>query len=433
MPGVVQAYEYGPPPRETGAPGDGTCADSGCHTGTGNPHTGASSNISITLSNGNTYTPGVVQHVQVKVTDSAQKKFGFELTARLASSPTSGQAGDFTTTDKLTQVVCDGFGSIKNNGSLCPSSTPVQFIQHTLSGYSASTAGSYTYSFDWTPPATAAGNIVLYASGNAANGDLSDQGDHIYTTSLTVTPAGPTNAPTITPSGIVPIFSSSTIIEPGSWNSIYGTNLTTGAGATWTTTNFVTTLDGTTVTVNGKPAYLWLVYPGQINFQAPDDTAVGTVNVAVTTSAGTATSTVTLGPYGPTFSMFDATYIAGVIPVTSGGAFGGGTYDYSGPAGHFGFSTRPVKKGETILLFGTGFGAAGVPAGQSFSGANKLPNNVKVVLGGVSMDLPVYEIGAGLYQINVTIPQNVGSGDQSLVATVANGLQTPSNVKLTIQ
>ena len=36
------------------------------------------------------------------------------------------------------------------------------------------------------------------------------------------------------------------------------------------------------------------VSPGQINPQAPDDTATGTVRVVVTTSVGSATSTVAL-------------------------------------------------------------------------------------------------------------------------------------------
>jgi hypothetical protein len=104
-------------------------------------------------------------------------------------------------------------------------------------------------------------------------------------------------APTITPNGIVPIYSTATTIQPGEWVSIYGTNLASTT-ATWNG-NFPTSLGGTTVTIDGKLAYLWLVSPGQINLQAPDDTATATVPVVVTTAAGSATSTVTLGKFGP--------------------------------------------------------------------------------------------------------------------------------------
>jgi uncharacterized protein (TIGR03437 family) len=39
---------------------------------------------------------------------------------------------------------------------------------------------------------------------------------------------------------------------------------------------------------------------------------------------------------------------------------------------------------------------------------------------------------AGLYQINVTIPQGLGTGDQPLLATVA-GAQTQSTVVVSLQ
>ena len=57
------------------------------------------------------------------------------------------------------------------------------------------------------------------------------------------------------------------------------------------------------MTIDNKPGYLWLVSPGQINVQAPDDTATGIVPVVVTTPNGIATSTVTLGQFGLSFSL----------------------------------------------------------------------------------------------------------------------------------
>ncbi len=108
-------------------------------------------------------------------------------------------------------------------------------------------------------------------------------------------------APTISTGGVVTLFSSGNVIQPGAWVSIYGTNLASGT-AVWAG-DFPTTLGGTSVTINGRPAYLSFVSPAQINLQAPDDMATGAVPVVVTTGAGAATSLVTLSPYAPAFEL----------------------------------------------------------------------------------------------------------------------------------
>jgi hypothetical protein len=43
-----------------------------------------------------------------------------------------------------------------------------------------------TWSFDWIAPAKGKGSITFYGNFNAANGDGSDNGDKIYSSSLTV-------------------------------------------------------------------------------------------------------------------------------------------------------------------------------------------------------------------------------------------------------
>ncbi len=88
-------------------------------------------------------------------------------------------------------------------------------------------------------------------------------------------------------------------IAPDSIASIFGTNLATQtqqAGAP----PYPATLGGVTVNVQGIPAALTYVSPGQINFIVPPGTAAGTATITV----GSQTSTATIQPVAPAlFSM----------------------------------------------------------------------------------------------------------------------------------
>jgi uncharacterized protein (TIGR03437 family) len=232
-------------------------------------------------------------------------------------------------------------------------------------------------------------------------------------------------APAIFSGGIGPSGSSATTIESGSWVSIYGTNLG-GCTALWNG-DFPTTLGGTSVTLDSRPGYLWFVSPTQINVQAPDDGMNGSVNVVVKTAGGMASSTVTLAQYAPAFSLFSSKYPAAIVSKTNG-------YDSIGPTGALPFPTRPVKAGETIILFGGGFGPTNPPvsSGKPYSGAAPCVTTPQVTIGGVPATVSFAGIaGAGLYQINVIVP-NAGSGDQPLQASVG-GVTTQGNLFLTLQ
>src|ERR1051326_1232845 len=191
IPFLLWAHEYGPDPGYTGAPKDqagATCANSQCHIATANDPNNKGG-VSVTFPGGLSYSPGVKQHLVVTISDPAatQKAWGFQVTARLASN-TATTAGTFAFTDANTLLMCSsanfagfsaqcqkGFAdSCTNTNSSCPANLPLQFMEHSLTGYNASKGhtGSQTYEFDWTPPATAQGNIQFFIAGNAANGDL---------------------------------------------------------------------------------------------------------------------------------------------------------------------------------------------------------------------------------------------------------------------
>ncbi len=434
----IYAYEYGPDPGYSGAPGDNPtgCQASGCHTDT--PNTTPGGSVKIVAAGGTTYVPGQAQQIQVTVTDSTERRYGFELSARVDSNPQMMGAGTLTPIDANTQVInCQNavaMGDTPFNGS-CPSGNTLQWIEHNTTGYFKSAPPSTTYTFNWTPPATDVGTVTLYAGGNAGSGAMLVNLTHTYLTSLQLSPSSG-STPMIGAGGILPHDSrTATAIQPGSWVDIYGSNLASGT-ATWNG-DFPMSLGGASVMVNNKPAYLSYVSPTQINIQAPDDTASGIVNVTVTSGGASATSTVNLASFGPSFSLLDGTHVAAIIVRSDGsGAYGGGSYDIVGPTGtSLGYKTVAAKAGDVVELFGVGFGPThpAVPAGQPYSGSAPTTNPVQLQIHGTSVT-PLFSgiSGAGLYQINLTIPAGLGTGDQPLLATVG-GVQTQSFVVISLR
>jgi uncharacterized protein (TIGR03437 family) len=240
--------------------------------------------------------------------------------------------------------------------------------------------------------------------------------------------------PVVTPGGVVPLYSTISTVQAGEWISIYGSNFAT-THTTWTPGTFPTSLAGVSVTIDGKAAYILDVGPTQIDVQVPDGVTPGIVQVAVTAANGSvAKSTVTIAPFAPSFSLLDAKHVAGIILRANGsGAYGGGAYDIIGPTGSsFGYATVAAKAGDTLELFGVGFGPTSppVPAGASFIGAapTSPPDAVTLKINNVSVS-PFFAglSGAGLYQLNVTIPPGLGAGDVPLQAFVG-GAQTPAVV-----
>ena len=99
----------------------------------------------------------------------------------------------------------------------------------------------------------------------------------------------------------------------------------------------------------------------------------------------------------------------------------GAGYDIIGPTGAFAYPSRPAKAGETVILFGVGFGPTNspVPAGKAFSGSAPSTSNPTITIGNQPAIVSYSGIvSAGLFQFNVIIPASAGSGDQTLSASV---------------
>jgi len=245
---------------------------------------------------------------------------------------------------------------------------------------------------------------------------------------VTLTVEGAQAAGTVT--GVANAGSFQPAIAPGTWISIFGTNLSQRT-YTWQTSDFVngmlpTSLEGVSVTINGLPAYVEYISPTQINALAPDDATVGPVAVQVTTAQQTSNAaTMQKNVLAPAFLTFGGTYAAALHA------------DYSlvgAPNLLPGAVTTPAKPGETILLYGVGFGATTPPqpSGQLVTAAAPLANVVQIAIGGQAA--PVAFSGlveSGLYQFNVTVP-NLANGDAAVVATIG-GVATQTGVSVTVQ
>ncbi len=245
------------------------------------------------------------------------------------------------------------------------------------------------------------------------------------------TPAALPPAPFIAPSGVVNGASFQQGIVPNSWVSIGGTNL---ASKTDNWANAIVNgelpiqLDGVSVMIGGKPAYINFVSPVQINVVAPD-VGFGSLPVTVTTAGGTGnTFMVTSSQYGPAFfqwpnSQSVATYLDYTAAVKNG---------------TFQDVTVAAKPGDLIVLWGTGFGPTGpaavpgvtVPGGPTYS-TTTLPT--------VTIDnVPAKVIGAalapgfaGLYQVAIVIPESIADGDWPIQASIG-GVESPSGIWLTV-
>lgn len=438
-PVVLWAYASGPDAHRTGVPGtnEKNCSDVGCHIGTA--VNGGGGNVKLTASGGRNYIPGEKQTITVTITDSTARAYGFQVTARLASDHTK-QAGTFTP-GAGQFVLCastnvNDLGLDRPNTGRCRDTQPLEFIEHTVP------KNTGVFSFDWTPPSTPSGAIDFYVSANAANGNGEESGDHIYTGSLTLRTTctgGP--KPVIAAGGVINAsgFGGKAGVAPGTWLEIYGRDLACNSrswgGDEFNGSNAPTSLDGTSVTIAGKPAYVAFIHPGQVNVQAPEGIGTGPVPVVVTTSGGasdpvTVTASASLpGLLAPAgFKTGSTQYVGAQL---ADGSFAGDPAKIPG-------TTRAARPGEIITLYGIGFGPVtpAIPAGVVVSQANAVNDNLVVRIGQIQATTIPYKGLApsliGLYQFNVTVPANVPDGDQVLDVTIG-GLSTGQTLTLPVK
>jgi uncharacterized protein (TIGR03437 family) len=276
------------------------------------------------------------------------------------------------------------------------------------------------------------------ASGTAQVVNLEDlPGDQErITVRGTITQAGPTT-PII--SGVnTAYFPAGAGITQNDWIEIKGTNLvpkTTPAGGTfWSNApefaqgRMPTQVGGVSVTVNGKPAYVWWFCSAattpacatdQINVLSPLDDYSNQVAIVVKNGSDSSAPFMSARAVAtPSLLLFSArgdavaTHADGTIV---------------GPTALFPGASTPARRGETISLWGVGFGLPATPlsAGSSTQ-AGSLPYTPACYLGGAQAPVVAALVSPGLYQFNVTIPNTAASGDNPFYCTIPNNWTLPS-------
>lgn len=227
-------------------------------------------------------------------------------------------------------------------------------------------------------------------------------------------------------------FGSNTYVE------IYGSNFSPNsrlwAGSDFTGANAPTSLDGVSVTVNGKPAFIYYISPTQININTPDDTATGPVSIQVKTASGlsnTVTATRTrISPAlqtTPQFNIGGKQYVVALTPDFK---------SFIGTPGMLaGVSFLAAKPGTTVSIYALGCGPTNPPtqAGVVAAQASTLAMSYQLRIGGVPATVTFGGGVAqtiGLTQFNVVIPA-VPAGDQP-IELIVDGVSNAQNLVITI-
>jgi uncharacterized protein (TIGR03437 family) len=304
----------------------------------------------------------------------------------------------------------------------------------TASGTISTIAGNGVAGFSGDGgPATSAGlssptDVTLDSSGNLFIADSKNNRVR------KVSGAASAGAPTVSSNGIVNGASFQPGLAANSWGTILGLNLSPVTD-TWANAivngKLPTSLDGVSVTVGGKPAYIYFVSSGQINFITPD-LPPGPTQVTVTTPSATSSSyAANVGTVAPAF--FASWPNSQVVATRQ-------DFSFAAASGSFaGVTTTPAKPGDILILWGTGFGPTSpaaptgvqLPADQTYS-TPTLPtvtiNNVPATVYGAAL-APGF---AGLYQVAIQVPASLADGSWPVIATMG-GASSPATAMLVVK
>lgn len=191
-----------------------------------------------------------------------------------------------------------------------------------------------------------------------------------------------------------------------------------------------TTLAGTTITVNGRPAPLFFVSPGQVNFLIPPQTELGAASVAIRNSLGIESrATVEIVRISPQLFTLSS---EGIIPAALlVRVRPDGTQTFEDP-----YARDPVSGRPLVLRVDFGAGdrlflallLSGIRQAPDPNGDGNVNETVSVPVGGLQLQPsfvgPQGEF-VGLDQLNVELPSTLVNRGRVNLAVTAEGFDNP--------
>lgn len=263
---------------------------------------------------------------------------------------------------------------------------------------------------------------------NSANG-------FTFALHFTLRPSAPPSVSSLISAGAFGAFPA---FAPGSWIEIYGANFAAGT-QNWSTGDFQggvapSRLGGVTVTIGGRPAFINYVSPTQVNVQVPSGVGLGPQSVVLTNAMGSSSFTATVESVRPGLLAPAGFRLAGVQHVTA--LFPDNVTYVLPPGAIAGVPSRRARPGDTIILYGIGFGPVtpNIAPGQLSQQLNALNTPVSIRIGGVPAVLTYAGLApnfVGLYQFNVVVPA-IAPGDAVPVAFTQGGLSSSQNLAIAV-
>jgi len=229
---------------------------------------------------------------------------------------------------------------------------------------------------------------------------------------------------------------------PGSYLEIFGGNLadsTIDWGESFVNNTAPTSLGGVSVTIGGQRAFVSFVSPTQVNVQVPSTVSLNQTLSVVLTSKGQTTASVPMfvrrlsgGLLAPAqFKVNGKQYVY----ASKGNS---GTIASNGALA--GIPAAPAVPGETLVMFGSGFGdmsPINVPIAGQIPQAlgNTLQHPITVRIGGIDARVifqGVVPPFVGLYQFNIVVPPDAPAGDLTL-EVIQNGQPIAQTLFLPVQ
>ena len=220
----------------------------------------------------------------------------------------------------------------------------------------------------------------------------------------------------------------SAVVAPGEMINIQGYNLGPATAVLAPAGNLPTSLSGVQVTFDGTPAAISYVSQYVLTVQAPFGLQPGVRTAMVVTYQNTTSDPVNI-------DVFSA--VPGVYTQSANGK---GLVTAVNQDGTINSATNPAPKDSYVTIYAVGLGTVnpGLAVGQvpPNSPLSTTTASVSAAIDGYSA--PVTFAGAapglvGVYQVNLRIPTNAGSGSRALTLFIAGGAPSQDDVKIWVR